>query len=134
LQWRGANVVSFGIKANAAALSGVLGFAIKRFDHQTTKVLTKDHPFPSLLWDDFYLEPGGRYAYEFYPFKGTPKKPDLTTTPVTLSNSTEPLSAGAHDIFFNRGVTGSQTYAIKFKNLPGSAIHPDDRLGLLRQG
>jgi hypothetical protein len=33
----GTNVVSFGIKANQAALAGVLGFAIKRFDHQTNK-------------------------------------------------------------------------------------------------
>jgi len=136
----GTNVVSFGIKADPGALNGVLGFAIKRFDHQTkkdawvegykvfrsvvpdpkptTKVLTKDHPVQSLIWDDFYVEPGGTYDYEFYPFKGTPKKPDLTTPPVTISVSTEPLSAGAHDIFFNRGVTGSQTYAIRFKNKP----------------
>jgi phosphatidylserine/phosphatidylglycerophosphate/cardiolipin synthase-like enzyme len=136
----GTNVVSFGIKADQAALDGVLGFSIKRFDHQTnergwvegykvfrsvvpnptptTKVLTRDHPIQSLIWDDFYVVPGGTYDYEFYPFKGTPQTPDLTTPPVTISTTTEPLSAGDHDIFFNRGVTGSQSYAIHFKNKP----------------
>lgn len=113
----GTNVVLFGIGASQPALIDVLGFSIRHRDHEatpwnwvegynvfnsivpkpTTQVLTKDHPVQSLIWDDFYVEPGHTYDFEFYPFKGTPQAPDLTTQPVAISVSTEPLSGGSHD-------------------------------------
>ncbi len=52
----------------------------------------------------------------FHPFKGTPALPDRTAAPVSITISTEPLTSGTHDVYFNRGVTGSQAYALKFNN------------------
>ena len=79
---------------------------------------TYDHPVQSLVWDDFTAEPGHAYEYVFHPFKGTPASPDRTTAPVSIMIKTEPLSAGEHDIFFNRGVTAGQFYANEFRNKP----------------
>jgi phosphatidylserine/phosphatidylglycerophosphate/cardiolipin synthase-like enzyme len=134
----GTNTVSFGLRATPTARKGLLGFAIERVDRSTgerhwvqgykvfrsiipnptpeTKVSTYDHPVQSLVWDDFTAADGHGYDYVFHPLKGTPANLDRTTPPVTVSVTTEPLSAGTHDVFFNRGVTGSQSYAINFGN------------------
>jgi phosphatidylserine/phosphatidylglycerophosphate/cardiolipin synthase-like enzyme len=134
----GTNTVSFGIRATATARKGLLGFGIERVDRATnerhwvkgykvfrsiipnptpkTKVSTEFHPVQSLVWDDFTAAPDREYDYVFHPLKGTPANLDRTTPPVTISIRTEALSAGAHDVFFNRGVTGSQSYAINFGN------------------
>jgi phosphatidylserine/phosphatidylglycerophosphate/cardiolipin synthase-like enzyme len=136
----GTNTVSFGIRATAAARRGLLGFSIERVDcasgdrewvrgykvfrsiisHPTPKtvVSTFDHPIQSLVWDDFIAAPAHSYEYVFHPFKGTPSKPNRTALPVTIAVTTEALSAGDHDVYFNRGVTGSQFYAVHFDNKP----------------
>ncbi|VXB74705.1 conserved hypothetical protein [Aeromicrobium sp. 9AM] len=135
----GTNTVSFGIRATAAARDGLLGFAVERVDLATGKghfvdgykvfrsiiknpkpdtlVSTFDHPVQSLVWDDFVAEPGHAYDYVFHPLKGQPGNLDRSTPPVRISVDTEPLTGGVHDIFFNRGVTGSQFYAKNFDNL-----------------
>ncbi|MFV8141870.1 phospholipase D-like domain-containing protein [Mycolicibacterium senegalense] len=134
----GTHVVSFGIRATATARRGLLGFSLRRADGDgdpepvlgykvfqsltprpspRTKVDTWDHPVQSLIWDDFYARPGKTYHYWFYPFRGTPQDPQRGK-PVTITVCTEPASGGVHDVYFNRGVTGSQSYAIRFDNLP----------------
>jgi phosphatidylserine/phosphatidylglycerophosphate/cardiolipin synthase-like enzyme len=136
----GTNTVSFGVRATATARKGLLGFSIERVDGASghrewvhgykvfrsiipnptpkTVVSTFDHPIQSLVWDDFTAIPAHSYEYIFHPFKGTPAQPDRTTLPVTIAVTTEALSAGDHDVYFNRGVTGSQFYAIHFDNKP----------------
>jgi len=136
----GTNTVSFGIRATGRAREGLLGFAVERVDRTTntghwiegykvfrsiiknptpkTRVSTYDHPIQSLVWDDFIAEPDHSYDYVFHPLKGTPAHLDRTTPPVTISVTTEALSAGTHDIYFNRGVTASQFYANEFGNKP----------------
>ena len=136
----GTNTVSFGIRATATARKGLLGFAVERVDGvtkkrhwvdgykvfrsivpnptPTTKVSTYRHPIQSLVWDDFTAEPGHPYEYVFHPLRGTPDALDRSAPAVTIPVATEPLSVGAHDIYFNRGVTGSQFYAVQFKNKP----------------
>lgn len=146
----GTNTVSFGIRATATAREGLLGFAVERLDRASgerhwvkgykvfrsiipnptpkTKVSTFDHPVQSLVWDDFTAVPDHGYDYLFHPLKGTPAALDRTTPPVTVSVTTEPRGAGAHDVFFNRGVTGSQSYAINFGNkAPDKQPTPDKR-------
>lgn len=135
----GTNVVSFGIRATPAARKGLLGFAVRRTDIATgesrwvegykvfksvlpdptpqTKVMTVYHPIQSLVWDDFYALPGQTYEYEFHPFKGKPAEPDLSTPAAVIRVTTERHGTGKHDVYFNRGVTGSQSYAINFQNL-----------------
>ena len=136
----GTNTVSFGIRATATARNGLLGFSVERVDSATqvrtwmdgykvfrslipdpkpdTTVSTFNHPVQSLVWDDFTAEPGHAYEYVFHPFKGTPANPDRTSPPISISVTTEPLTAGEHDIFFNRGVTAGQYYAKTFHNKP----------------
>jgi phosphatidylserine/phosphatidylglycerophosphate/cardiolipin synthase-like enzyme len=134
----GTDTVSFGIRATPKAREGLLGFAIERVDPATggrrwmpgykvfrsiiaepnrnTVVSTFDHPMQSLVWDDFTVDPGQRYDYVFHPLRGTPAHLDRSAAPVTVSVTTEKLSEGVHDIFFNRGVTSSQAYAKRFNN------------------
>jgi phosphatidylserine/phosphatidylglycerophosphate/cardiolipin synthase-like enzyme len=139
----GTNTVSFGIRATASARQGLLGFGVERIDGVTGKrhwvkgykvfrsivpnptpktyVSTYRHPIQSLVWDDFTAQPDHPYDYVFHPWKGTPAKLDRTTPPVTISVRTEPLHGTKHDVFFNRGVTGSQTYARRFGNVAPDA-------------
>jgi phosphatidylserine/phosphatidylglycerophosphate/cardiolipin synthase-like enzyme len=135
----GTNTVSFGIHADQAARSGLLGFAIERIDpakderyylhgfkvfpsivpepDQATYVSTYVHPIQSLVWDDFTAEPGHDYTYVFHPLAGTPKKLDRSRASVSIDITTERLKGETHDVFFNRGVASSQAYARTFLNL-----------------
>lgn len=135
----GTNTVSFAIDATAAARKKLLGFSVKRLDpeenenrflrgykvfrslipnpDETTDVSTFIHPIQSFVWDDFTAKPGRRYLYQFIPFRGTPKQP-VRGAPISIEIDTEPLSSGAHDVFFNRGVASSQAYAKRFENKP----------------
>jgi phosphatidylserine/phosphatidylglycerophosphate/cardiolipin synthase-like enzyme len=139
----GTNTVSFGIQADQAARSGLLGFAIERIDpaknehyyihgfkvfpsivpqpNQDTYVSTYVHPIQSLVWDDFTADPGHDYTYVFHPLAGTPKNLDRSRPSISIDIKTEPLYGETHDVFFNRGVASSQAYARKFGNLAPSA-------------
>ncbi|NUT57275.1 MAG: hypothetical protein HOQ00_00300, partial [Agromyces sp.] len=122
----GTNTISFGIEADAAARTGLLGFAVERIDpteneryfmsgfkvfpsvipapDASTTVSTFEHPIQSLVWDDFTAKPGRPYTYRFHPLAGAPKNLDRTRPVVELDVETEPLHGGTHDVFFNRGV------------------------------
>src|SRR5262249_21394374 len=87
-----------------------------------TPVSTADHPIQSFQWGDYTAQSGTRYKYKIVPIYGTPKLLHLdNASAVTLDITTDPElgdlananSAGPvrHDIFFNRGVIGSQAYA-----------------------
>lgn len=112
--------------------------SIKRFRDKDksyapgTPVSTADHPIQSFQWGDYTARAGTRYEYKIVPTYGTPKLLKLDAdSSVTLDVRTEPEygdladvdSAGPvrHDIFFNRGVIGSQAYARE----PFGNIEPD---------
>jgi phosphatidylserine/phosphatidylglycerophosphate/cardiolipin synthase-like enzyme len=138
----GTNTVSFGISADEAARSGLLGFAVERVDpakderyyvhgfkvfpsivpqpDKDTYVTTYVHPIQSLVWDDFTAEPGHDYTYVFHPLAGAPKNLDRSRPAVSIDIRTEPLYGETHDVFFNRGVASSQAYARKFGNVSPS--------------
>ncbi len=77
---------------------------------------TYDQPVQSFVWDDFTAKPGQRFTYRFHPLKGRPKNLDRSSEPIPITVETEPLTAGAHDVYFNRGVASSQAYTREFKN------------------
>lgn len=133
----GINTVSFGIDATAAAMKGLLGFAVERIDPQenqryfmpgfkvfpsvipspdeNTRPSTYDHPVQSLVWDDFTGKSGRTYEYLFYPLRGEPRNLDRSAAPISIKVTTEPLyTTGPHDVFFNRGVASSQAYTGRF--------------------
>jgi hypothetical protein len=132
-----------GIDLQRQAAKGVLGFAIERTDVASQKrqwleafktfeettpqglapgapVSTRDHPIQAFLWGDFTAEPGTQYSYRIVALTGAPAA--LTEGPaVVVNTTTENPADGAHAVFFNRGVAGSQAYARKFQNR-----RPDD--------
>jgi phosphatidylserine/phosphatidylglycerophosphate/cardiolipin synthase-like enzyme len=100
---------------------------IKRFKSKDeglppgSPVPTSEHPIQSFQWGDYSVKPGATYQYRVIPVYGQPKLlelQDASATSVTITTESEAGQAGAngagHDIYFNRGVAGSQAYARKF--------------------
>jgi len=108
---------------------------IKRFKDKDkglaagTPVSTADHPIQSFQWGDYTVRASRVYRYRIAPVRGTPKNLTLDdAAAVTVNVITEPEgsldnTAVRHDVFFNRGVIGSQAYAREFDN---SVPDPDD--------
>ncbi|MEP6691974.1 MAG: phospholipase D-like domain-containing protein [Gemmatimonadaceae bacterium] len=87
-----------------------------------TPMPTSEHPIQSFQWGDYTPTPDTTYRYRIIPAYGKPKfivLDNASSTTVEIMTESEQGSAGAngvasHDIFFNRGVAGSQAYARKF--------------------
>jgi phosphatidylserine/phosphatidylglycerophosphate/cardiolipin synthase-like enzyme len=111
---------------------------IKRFKERDkglppgTPVSTAEHPIQSFLWADYTAKAGSHYRFGIVPLHGTVKNPKLDdAAAVTLEVTTEiagdaPLDGDGirHDVFFNRGVIGSQAYAREFGNREPDAENP----------
>jgi phosphatidylserine/phosphatidylglycerophosphate/cardiolipin synthase-like enzyme len=105
---------------------------IKRFKDKDkglppgTPVSTAEHPIQGFLWADYTAKAGTHYQFRIVPLFGTVKNPKLDdAAAVTLdvhaeSEGDRPPDGAAdsirHDVFFNRGVIGSQAYAREFGN------------------
>jgi phosphatidylserine/phosphatidylglycerophosphate/cardiolipin synthase-like enzyme len=116
---------------------------IKRFKDKDkglppgTPVPTSEHPIQGFLWADYTARAGTRYQYRIVPVYGAVKNPKLDdAVAVTLDVTAEiegdlPLEAGGaavrNDVFFNRGVIGSQAYAREFGNREPDAANPRSR-------
>lgn len=114
---------------------------IKRFKNRDkglppgTPVSTAEHPVQTFQWADYTAKAGTSYEYRIVPVTGSVKSPKLeNAAAVTLQISAEPdadepvVSTGgpiSHDVFFNRGVIGSQAYAREFDNREPDANNPD---------
>jgi phosphatidylserine/phosphatidylglycerophosphate/cardiolipin synthase-like enzyme len=100
-----------------------------------TPVSTADHPIQSFQWGDYTARAGRRYSYRIVPVFGIPKLLKLDdgaavtvevrteTEADTSTDSNQPL----HDIYFNRGVIGSQAYAREFGNADPDTDDPASR-------
>lgn len=131
----GTYVVMLGMSLPKSKVKKLLGFAIKRTDHSTgdsswmrayktfegtlpgpgVMVSTLEHPLQSFQWADYSAKPGRTYTYKVAAMKGTPS--DLSEAEaVEVTVNTEPEAGATHDIYFNRGVAGSQEYARRFQN------------------
>ena len=101
---------------------------IKRFKNKDkglppgTPVSTAEHPVQSFLWADYTAKAGTRYLYRIVPVCGgfkSPKFDDAAALTLDVTAESEDDARGAatrHDVFFNRGVIGSQAYAREFGN------------------
>jgi phosphatidylserine/phosphatidylglycerophosphate/cardiolipin synthase-like enzyme len=112
---------------------------IKRFKNKDeglaagTPVPTSEHPIQSFQWGDYTVKPGTVYRYKVVPVYGKPKLINLdekssTTVEITTEaqeGHTDDNGKTAHDIYFNRGVAGSQAYARKFKKTNPDQNKPD---------
>ena len=112
---------------------------IKRFKSKDeglppgTPVPTSEHPIQTFQWGDYTAKPATTYRYKVVPAYGQPKLLDLDQASATTVEITTEAEEGGeqngirHDVYFNRGVAGSQAYARKFgqtkpdENKPHSA-------------
>ncbi|MES0058376.1 phospholipase D-like domain-containing protein [Mesorhizobium sp. M0041] len=105
---------------------------IKRFQDKDkglapgTPVSTSEHPIQGFQWGDYTPEPGRMYRYRIVPIYGEVKNLTLDdANALTIEVETEkeylldpvtPNDVARHDVYFNRGVIGSQAYARRFGN------------------
>jgi phosphatidylserine/phosphatidylglycerophosphate/cardiolipin synthase-like enzyme len=99
-----------------------------------TPVSLAEHPIQGFHWADYTAKAGTRYQYRIVPLFGKVKNPKLddaaaVTLDVICEIEGDQPSAGAadaprHDVFFNRGVIGSQAYAREFGNRVPDAENP----------
>jgi hypothetical protein len=135
----GTHVVFLAFDMNEADAKGLMGFAIQRIDKTEDETIwlrgnktfasirpptgyedasSREHPFQAFQWADYTAKPGYTYTYRIIPKYGSPGA--LTDKPVTeIEIQTEPLSAGTHDIHFNRGAIASQAFVKRF---PGQTL------------
>ncbi len=112
---------------------------IKRFKDKDkglppgTPVSTAEHPIQSFLWADYTAKSGTKYQYRIVPLIEKVKQPRLDDSAgVTLDVITEiegdrpepNIDGPRHDVFFNRGVIGSQAYAREFGNRDPDGENP----------
>ncbi len=134
----GSNVVLLGMSVDGPLRDDFLGFSIERVDHERNRtdhldnfVLFEDNfkgedsdhssehnPFQAFVWGDYTVKPERKYTYRVSSRFGSPG--DLQTEDtVELEVTTEPIDAGRHAIFFNRGAATSQAYALRFPDQQG---------------
>lgn len=135
----GTHVVFLAFDMAQENAKGLMGFAIQRMDLTEDETVwlrgnktfasirpptgfddasSRDHPFQAFQWADYTVKPGYRYRYRVIPMYGRPGA--LRERPATtVSIDTEPLSAGKHDVHFNRGAIASQAFVKRF---PGQTL------------
>lgn len=108
-------------------------------------VPTNEHPVQSFQWGDYTAKAGHKYSYRIVPVLGQPKLirldeqaalvVDVETEPEILVNPAEAPDRCSHDIYFNRGVIGSQAYARRFGNAAPDPNRPEsDEMRWLSRG
>jgi hypothetical protein len=121
---------------------------IKRFEHKDegvapgTPVPTSEHPIQSFQWGDYTAKPATTYEFTVVPVCGTPKLLELdhgsaTTVKITTEPEVKPGPKGEtrHNVYFNRGVAGSQAYARKFgKTRPDETQPESEQMKWLSRG
>ncbi len=116
----------------------LLGFAIERRTHSNNQRIwlegmkcfeslvakpkagetypSNQHPIQSFFWMDFAVEPGETYTYQVTPVYGASPAQLRFEHPTEIEVHTEPYASDTdeHEVYFNRGVSGSQYYARRF--------------------
>jgi hypothetical protein len=134
---------------NGAVVEQYFLRGIKRFKDKDegvppgTPMPTSEHPVQTFQWGDYTAKPDTTYRYKVIPAYGKPKLLELdqaSATTVEISTEAEKGRAGndglpAHDIYFNRGVAGSQAYSRKFgKTKPDPTKPESEQMKWLSRG
>jgi len=131
----GTDVVLLGFNLPGNKTADLMGFAIRRTDHERGEtywlqgfkrfpstdpgtppgegVSTRDHPIQSFQWADYGVRPGQRFSYEVIALRGTPAAL-VEAQDVTVEVVTETRDGSNHRIWFNRGAASSQAYVHRF--------------------
>lgn len=94
-----------------------------------TQVETSEHPIQSFQWGDYIVDSGRAYRYRVVPVLGTPldlRLDDAKSTTITIATEVESGADGdpatvRHDVYFNRGVAGSQAFVRRFPDIKPEA-------------
>lgn len=100
-----------------------------------TPLPTSEHPLQTFQWGDYTAWPGAGYRYRVVPAYGSPGLLTLddasaTTVEVTTEREEGDIAGGGrarHDVYFNRGVAGSQAYARKFGKVKPDPADPGSK-------
>lgn len=133
----GTDVVLLGFNLPENKTADLMGFAIRRTDHERGEtfwlqgfkrfpstdpgtpagegVSTRNHPIQSFQWADYSVRPGQRFSYEVIALRGTPAAL-VEAQDVTVEVVTETRDGSDHRIWFNRGAASSQAYVHRFGN------------------
>ena len=127
---KGEGLMGFAIERtellNGKAIERYYLQGIKRFKDKDqglapgTPVRTSEHPVQSFQWGDYTAKPATSYRYNVVPVYGEPKMLKLelgsaTSVAITTEAEEDDRVGGArHNVYFNRGVAGSQAYARRF--------------------
>jgi hypothetical protein len=151
----GTYVVMLGLDLPKQSCRGLRGFAVHRVDRTSGEAgfmdgmktfaetdpgfpapahySTREQPIQSFQWADYTAEPGHGYTYTVSALKG-----DLNDLKVFAETkveiSTESPEGGNQDIYFNRGVAGSQAYAQRFGNKAPHLVAHDKAFIWLSRG
>ena len=87
---------------------------------------TFEQPIQSFLWEDFTVKAKHQYIYTIIPVFGKPKLLKYGKS-CAISINTPSNELTEHEVYFNRGVAGSNAYASKFKNKKPSEMDPDEQ-------
>jgi len=130
----GSDLLGFAIEreefdATGAVVERYMLRGIKRFKDKDegldpgTPVPTDEHPIQSFQWGDYTVHPATRYRFRVIPVYGKPKLLRLADDQAvtidigTLAEVGSVAGTGVrHDIYFNRGVAGSQAFVRRFKS------------------
>jgi hypothetical protein len=128
------------LDASGAVIERYWMTGIKRFRDKDrglppgSPVSTAAHPFQGFQWADYTATTGRTYRYRVVPAYGAVKKIELdeaaavvveiATERESLLNPTAANDQECHDVYFNRGVIGSQAYARRFGNRKPKADNP----------
>jgi phosphatidylserine/phosphatidylglycerophosphate/cardiolipin synthase-like enzyme len=133
-------LLGFDFLGSAAERRNLLGFAIHREDvtrgeaswlvsQLRFRSQARDYgedipsnlaPFQKYHWGDYTARPNNRYRYKVYAVSGSADAPDLGD-PVVLEVTTTTNAADRIGVYFNRGVTATRAYRIRFGD-----VEPDD--------
>jgi phosphatidylserine/phosphatidylglycerophosphate/cardiolipin synthase-like enzyme len=128
------------LDSNGNTVENYMLRGIKRYRHKDegmaagTPVPLDEHPVQTFQWADYTPKPGTHYKYTVTPLDGTPKnlQPRLAAaSSVDITTEAEEGAVGVsgirHDVYFNRGVIGSQHYARKFENAVPDTTNPQSQ-------
>lgn len=138
----GTYVVLLGINLEESERNGVLGFAIQRKNLDSneepvwilgfksfkeaalprgTLVPTNQHPIQAFMWGDYTARKNHKYLYRIVAMRGEPGNL-VESNEVSISVQMEKEKRKGHQVYFNRGVAGSQAYVRKFGNKKPNVI------------
>ncbi|TDW51670.1 phosphatidylserine/phosphatidylglycerophosphate/cardiolipin synthase-like enzyme [Flavobacterium sp. 270] len=112
-----------GISVQVTYLNGTKYF--ESLENNPDPIIKKRSLVQSFYWQDYIVDPAKTYTYTIKAMIGPAINPSVAFES-DIVVTTEKLHDGKHSIFFNYGVTGSQSYARNFNNKPLSEMTPSE--------